>query len=299
MKFKGKVFLVFLVIFVGVLAAFFIVRANGNVEKTYVGAETCKGCHDEAYKQYDQTPHRKTLLDSALKDDEKGCEACHGPGSAHVEGGGDKTKIISFKGLSSKEVNQICLKCHSQTTMLFQWNSSEHATKNLSCISCHNPHNYARRNMLEKKGSELCFECHKDKKLEASLPSHHPILEGKMECYSCHNPHGGAKDNLKAEKIVELCIQCHADKSGPFRFEHPPVEEDCLYCHKPHGSVNDRLLAQTVPFLCYKCHAIPHVVAFVPGTDPLSRIDRFEFRIGCTNCHSAIHGSDRHEALRF
>lgn len=296
MKFKGKVFLIILVIFVGLLAAFFVVRANGNAEKTYVGAETCKGCHDEAYKQYDQTPHRKTLLDPAAKDDEKGCEACHGPGSLHVEGGGDKTQIRSFKGLSSKEINKVCLKCHDQTTMLFGWNSSEHATKDLSCISCHNSHNYARRNMLEKKGSELCFECHKDKKLDANLPSHHPILEGKMECYSCHNPHGGEKGNLKADKIVELCIKCHADKSGPFRFEHPPVEEDCLYCHKPHGSVNDRLLTQTMPFVCYKCHKVPHTRG-AGGTGPLSRVDRLEIRLNCTNCHAAIHGSDRRPGL--
>ena len=59
----------------------------------YVGVDTCKTCHDELYeKRFENTPHFKTTLQ-----DEHGCESCHGPGSEHVEGGGDVTKIIVFK----------------------------------------------------------------------------------------------------------------------------------------------------------------------------------------------------------
>jgi cytochrome c553 len=57
----------------------------------YVGVDTCKTCHEDLYKKnFESTPHFETTLN-----DGHGCESCHGPGSAHVEGGGDVTKIIS------------------------------------------------------------------------------------------------------------------------------------------------------------------------------------------------------------
>src|SRR5262249_37165654 len=56
----------------------------------YVGADVCKTCHEEIYKKhFELTPHFQTTLE-----DGHGCESCHGPGSEHVEGGGDISKII-------------------------------------------------------------------------------------------------------------------------------------------------------------------------------------------------------------
>src|SRR5579864_773159 len=70
----------------------------------YVGVDTCKTCHEDLYKKsFENTPHFKTTLLDGY-----GCESCHGPGAAHVEGGGDVTKIISFKSLSRKEANARC-----------------------------------------------------------------------------------------------------------------------------------------------------------------------------------------------
>ena len=65
----------------------------------YVGADVCKTCHEEIYKKhFELTPHFQTTLEGG-----HGCESCHGPGSAHVEGGGDITKIIRFSTLSTQE----------------------------------------------------------------------------------------------------------------------------------------------------------------------------------------------------
>jgi hypothetical protein len=66
----------------------------------YVGTDTCKTCHEEIGKSYDQGPHWKTMLDKRHGPEWQGCEACHGPGKEHAESGGDVTKIISFKKLS-------------------------------------------------------------------------------------------------------------------------------------------------------------------------------------------------------
>src|SRR5215475_8187996 len=75
---------------------------------TYVGSDTCKTCHDEIYsKHFEGTPHF-----ALLKAGEHGCEDCHGPGSAHVEGAGDTSKIIRFSRLSPEQSSKRCLQCH-------------------------------------------------------------------------------------------------------------------------------------------------------------------------------------------
>ena len=71
----------------------------------YLGSETCKTCHEDIYNGWEKTPHWKTTLDTKGGPSHQGCEGCHGPGSAHVAGGGDVTKIFIFKDASTKEIN--------------------------------------------------------------------------------------------------------------------------------------------------------------------------------------------------
>jgi len=78
----------------------------------FVGAETCKGCHEEQFKSVDASPHFQTSLPKVRGDEAHGCESCHGPGAAHVEGGGDKSKIFAFKGVRPEEISRRCMTCH-------------------------------------------------------------------------------------------------------------------------------------------------------------------------------------------
>ena len=83
----------------------------------YVGSETRRTCHEDMpskgfYKNFEGSPHFVTTLDTKQGPEWHGCEACHGPGKAYVEAGGDKTKISAFKGASASEVSQRCLGCH-------------------------------------------------------------------------------------------------------------------------------------------------------------------------------------------
>ena len=68
----------------------------------YVGTETCKSCHQNMYDNYEKTPHWITMNDTHGGPSKQGCEGCHGPGAAHVAGGGDVTKIFTFKNASVK-----------------------------------------------------------------------------------------------------------------------------------------------------------------------------------------------------
>jgi hypothetical protein len=71
---------------------------SSSAASKYVGAETCKTCHEEIYNAWEKTPHWKTTLDKKGGPSHQGCEGCHGPGADHVAGGGDKTKIYRVRG---------------------------------------------------------------------------------------------------------------------------------------------------------------------------------------------------------
>ena len=77
----------------------------------YVGAETCKTCHEDVAKGYDKGPHWKTTLAKHQGPEWQGCEACHGPGKAHAESA-DPDKIIRLGALSREESSKRCLSCH-------------------------------------------------------------------------------------------------------------------------------------------------------------------------------------------
>ncbi len=106
----------------------------------YLGAEVCKTCHEDIYDNWEKTPHWKTTLDTKGGPSHQGCESCHGPGSAHVAGGGDITKIFTFKNASTKEINDRCLTCHAGGTEHMNALNSVHTKNDVSCIACHSPH---------------------------------------------------------------------------------------------------------------------------------------------------------------
>ena len=236
--------------------------ASNPTPSAYVGTDTCKTCHDDMYsKHFEGTRHF-----ALLKEGKHGCEDCHGPGSAHVDGGGDVSKIISFKNLSREQASARCLSCHGGAKEQSHFSQSPHANSSVGCLDCHSPH-YGKepQYLLVQKQPQLCYGCHTSAAADFGKPYHHRVNEGIVQCSDCHNPHGTA--TLRQVRALpsgdQICYKCHVDKQGPFVYEHVPVKtEGCQSCHSPHGSTNPRMLrVSTVNLLCLRCHTYPTVGA--------------------------------------
>ncbi|MBZ5570602.1 MAG: DmsE family decaheme c-type cytochrome [Acidobacteriia bacterium] len=253
----------------------------------YVGADVCKTCHEDVYKkEFAATPHFKTTLENG-----HGCESCHGPGSAHVEGGGDVSKITSFKSLSRQDASARCLSCHGEAHEQRRFAQSPHNSNDVGCLDCHSPHHAKEpQRLLVQNQPQLCYGCHTSAKADFAKPFHHRVEQGLIQCSDCHSVHGtGPVRQVRALPSGDfVCYKCHADKQGPFVYEHVPVKtEGCASCHTPHGSTNPRLLrVSQINLLCLQCHTFPTQGPIGPAHNQSQKYQ------ACTMCHGAIHGSN-------
>jgi DmsE family decaheme c-type cytochrome len=260
----------------------------------YVGADTCKTCHEKEAAGYEKGPHWRTALAKHQGPQWQGCEACHGPGKAHVDSGGEPGKIVRFGSLSREASSKRCLACHEFGEEHANFLRSQHLKNNVGCVDCHTIHAPRMQIMLLKAAEpQLCYSCHLDVRPSFSLPYHHRVNEGLLACSNCHNPHGGfITHQLRSTASQDLlCFNCHTDKAGPFAFEHAPVKtEGCVACHSPHGSSNPRLLRRSqINLLCLECHTLT-VDSAAPAIPSFhNQAQKYQ---ACTLCHVAIHGSN-------
>ena len=264
----------------------------------YVGEEVCKTCHEEQFDSLQKTHHWDNHLKTKDGEEAHTCETCHGPGADHVDGGGDKSKIFSFKDAKPKDINERCLTCHSSSADHLNFSRSAHSENDLSCLSCHSSHKgLVNQFLLIQAQPGLCYTCHQKIKPQFNMPFHHRVEEGLINCSDCHNPHGGfiGKQLRSAAARDSVCYTCHADKQGPFVFEHLAIKtEGCITCHSPHGSPNPRLIkTSNLNILCLKCHTAS---TFSPASGTPDFHNQAAQYQACTICHAAIHGSnfDRH-----
>ncbi|MGE3512390.1 MAG: DmsE family decaheme c-type cytochrome [Vicinamibacterales bacterium] len=268
---------------------------------SYVGQETCLGCH--ADRDYKGTAH-------ALKTNPRspasthGCESCHGPGKAHVDGGGDTTKILNPGTMAPQRASEQCESCHNRGNHAL-WPGSQHDNRNVGCVSCHSTH--APKGPAQIKAadeSQLCASCHRNVvNKQRNRFNHMPVREGKLSCSSCHNPHGSPNQKLLSygTTVDQSCASCHAEKRGPYLWEHAPVANSCVTCHDPHGSNNDRMLVSKQPFLCQRCHVTSRHPPTVYDAFVLKNSQNANKITGrsCTVCHQQIHGSNAPSGKAF
>ena len=284
------------------LSIAFSAGAQDTAKKDLVlkGDARCTRCH-EASDDFPVLAIGKTKHGTVADGRTPTCSSCHGDSETHVNKPADAKERPrperSFGKNSKTPVdarNQACLTCHEGGKRI-HWTSGAHASRDVSCTSCHEVHTGHDKVRDKVAQSEVCYACHKEQRAQSRKPSRHPIPEGKVACSDCHNPHGSAGEKmLVRDNVNDTCYQCHTEKRGPFVRTHQPVQEDCSICHNPHGTTNDNLLKQRSPFLCQQCHeptshrgSLASTTGSAGGSTGANLLAR-----GCLNCHTNIHGTN-------
>jgi predicted CXXCH cytochrome family protein len=194
----------------------------------------CAECHStNLRKGYD--PAARTF-DTTWSEIDVSCEACHGPGSAHVTWAEmppmARPEIVAYGlaiptgALTSVEQVELCAPCHSRRTQLGDYD-------------------HTKTGALEDLVSAVLSEglYHADGQILDEVYVYGSFVQSKMyrnevRCSDCHDVH-----SLKLrEEGNDLCLQCHrADAYDAFdhhfhKKEHEGKPSDgslCTKCHMP------------------------------------------------------------------
>ena len=215
----------------------------------------CAACHStDLHKNYD--PAAKTYRTS-WSEVSVGCEACHGPGSRHVEwargrdarrADGGALQSASDAGLlvSLDERRGVTWARDAATDLPHRSRARRSDTEIEACARCH----ASRTRMFDDDppGSPLLAShlpallvrgsYQADGQLEGEVYEYGSFLQSRMAhegvtCSDCHDPHRGS---LRAEGNG-LCLQCHDgaryDTVAHHHHANGSPASQCVTCHMP------------------------------------------------------------------
>ena len=286
---KSTIIFIFISIFI------FTMNTSGTDKEPagYTGSNNCQPCHEEQYNSWKSSKHAAEFKpeqkdkqtcnachitvtgvpNQSTMENNVGCEACHGPGEAHISGGGDKTKIVSDNSAD------ICGRCHNSnkndsTAWTEEYKPGMKLTdvKGLKLIpvapdklvpSVKDIHPSLTYNMWLVSGHA--------KTPERNIEINGKKWEGLVTCAACHNPHNS---NNKAQLIMdskELCKTCHSQGAVLKGFGAKGIEETrslhtaapCVACHMTEKNHRMKMFRPDDPNLsedrldsCCDCHEI-------------------------------------------
>jgi predicted CXXCH cytochrome family protein len=198
---------------------------------------SCLHCHVSGM----QLPFRATenrYPDPPFTQNGIGCERCHGPGAAHVNGGG----IVNPAKLPPVRRDEICMQCHLEGKVAI-----ERAGRHLYEYRPGDPlSDYIRYFVLVgSQGSSLGGVS----QVEALAQSQCKKKSGDaMSCTSCHDPHQSPPPQKRVAYYRSKCLACHG---ASFASRHHADHPECVSCHMPSLSSAD------VPHTQVTDHRIP------------------------------------------
>lgn len=234
----------------------------------------CAECHStNVKKNYDFAAN---TYETSWSEIDVGCQACHGPGSTHVDwaragaqGEAPHGLTVAFKGQSSVYQVEQCARCHARRHPV-------------------SPDDANGRAFLQDFAPELLREplYHADGQILDEVYVYGSFVQSKMyqhgvRCTDCHDPH-----TLKlAVPGNDLCARCHQDVPMPqFPTLKPKRYDTPGHHHHTEGSAGAQ---------CVECH-MPSTTYMVvdPRRDHSFSIPRPDLTVklgtpnACTRCHA-------------
>ncbi|MBI83799.1 MAG: hypothetical protein CMJ81_11425 [Planctomycetaceae bacterium] len=190
----------------------------------------CSDCHStnvQKWFDFDTDTYHATFSEVDVS-----CEACHGPGSVHVELATSSSVfwdrkrgygLARLKGGSSRNEIDMCATCHSRRRMIQAGYIPGKPYHDFFVNESLLPHLY-----------------HADGQILDEVYVHGSFVQSKMyhkrvRCTNCHNPH---TTELKYEGN-RVCTSCHQHPAGkydsPAHHHHQPGTSGaaCVDCHMP------------------------------------------------------------------
>jgi hypothetical protein len=178
------------------------------------------------------------------------CEACHGPGSLHVEAARtarDTGSSLIQRDWSAAEEVRLCGRCHRlpediaperleaypgslvrfQPVGLLRSRCYQESEGELRCTTCHDPHRGLQASSVEEQ-SASCRDCH-----GRPQRSHCPVSPG-TDCVRCHMP---AQELIPGIAFHDHWIRVRLGSSAEARTADDPVHESdhALPAARPDG----------------------------------------------------------------
>ncbi len=181
------------------------------------------------------TCHGKPDTLGAGKEGGVRCESCHGPGSAHVasakSGGLEHQEIVKPRSLKGNTSIEVCAQCHSgfkprahsdpmpedllvssQVPALRHSECFIQSGEQLTCTSCHNPHEDSAA--VSQSSISVCLRCH-----SLSTRRHAAIcpVNRTQGCIGCHMP----TVQVDAFRVTDHWIRVRPDLEPEHRKQDP------------------------------------------------------------------------------
>jgi DmsE family decaheme c-type cytochrome len=266
------------------------------------GPQACAECHPRQAERLGASDH---ALLAPGGTDAKGCEACHGAGSLHVEAKGVRRFITRPDATEALGI-ATCRQCHPDVDPVrFHWKEPPLLSPS-SCAVCHRVHTPraegARAGLWAESlpaaeayaGDAACRRCHAPAFAELEDANHRPRPVDAADprhagCEACHGPSGAhARSGGRAPPSggraprEAACLACHRQAEHFARWEgstHARARVACLDCH-PAAQPAFPGRGSRASDRCVSCHGDVVAQFRLPNHHPVP-----ERGLRCTDCH--------------
>jgi predicted CXXCH cytochrome family protein len=235
---------------------------------------TCDGCHSVNYDIQAKKPSEWNV----------GCEACHGPGSAHVAQP-TRTNIFNPAQADAIASTDTCIQCHSQgqprdpviNGKAYDWPVGYRVGSRLQDYWKLEPHTLGETTFTHFADGTA----HKNR-MQGNDFVQSVMYQRGVTCASCHDTHGTENYAQLRKPANTLCLDCHAANgpNGPHvakleghtHHKTDSAGSQCVACHMP------KIATEGVPGSFVRAHTFRFVTP--------AETERYKIPNPCASCHS-------------